>query len=221
MKPPDARRRAWLAAALAAGAWPVLARELLAAGPDLPPQGLRRAEGPVRVNGLPAGPGDAVLPGDTLETGPGGLAVFVVGRDAFLLRGESRLETAGGAGLELLRLLTGKVLSVLGGGRRRIETRTATIGVRGTGLYVEAEAGRTYVCTCYGTVDLQAGADPAARETVTTRHHDAPRYIHAAGAPRLIEKAPVINHSDEELILLESLVGREPPFVGPGYRQRY
>jgi len=29
----------------------------------------------------------------------------------------------------------------------------------------------------------------------------------------VIERAPVINHKDEELILLESLVGRVPPFV--------
>jgi hypothetical protein len=28
----------------------------------------------------------------------------------------------------------------------------------------------------------------------------------------VIEPAPVINHTDEELILLESLVGRVPPF---------
>jgi hypothetical protein len=28
-----------------------------------------------------------------------------------------------------------------------------------------------------------------------------------------VEKAPVINHRDEELILLESLVGRMPAFL--------
>ena len=31
----------------------------------------------------------------------------------------------------------------------------------------------------------------------------------------MIEAAPVINHTDTELILLESLVGRKPPFT-PG-----
>jgi hypothetical protein len=30
--------------------------------------------------------------------------------------------------------------------------------------------------------------------------------------PRMMEKAPVINHSDAELIMLESLVGRAVPF---------
>jgi hypothetical protein len=31
--------------------------------------------------------------------------------------------------------------------------------------------------------------------------------------PRMIEKAPVVNHTDAELILLEGLVGRTVPFT--------
>ena len=31
-----------------------------------------------------------------------------------------------------------------------------------------------------------------------------------------IENAPVINHTDKELIMLEKLVGRIPPFAKPG-----
>ena len=55
-----------------------------------------------------------------------------------------------------------------------------------------------------------------------TVHHDAPRFIYPAGRPRIIERAPVINHKDEELILLESLVGRVPPFVNSeDYKPRY
>ena len=42
--------------------------------------------------------------------------------------------------------------------------------------------------------------------------HESPRYIYPSGAPTLIEKAPVIDHSDAELRLLESLVHRKPPF---------
>ncbi len=33
-----------------------------------------------------------------------------------------------------------------------------------------------------------------------------------AGAPQMLMGAPVINHTDAELILLESLAGRRPPF---------
>ena len=36
--------------------------------------------------------------------------------------------------------------------------------------------------------------------------------LHGGGAARVIEPAPVIDHTDEELILMESMVGRVPPF---------
>ena len=51
---------------------------------------------------------------------------------------------------------------------------------------------------------------PDATETVRTIHHDAPRYIYAHGDMpiKMIEPAPVVNHTDAELIMLEALVGR-------------
>jgi hypothetical protein len=194
-----------------------LLREALAARKEV--SGVVMSKGEVRINGRIAEMGMPVKPGDSVATARGGLAVFVIGNDAFLMRENSELLTAGEDALvAALRLVTGKLLSVFGRGARRINTATATIGIRGTGIYVEAEAERTYVCTCYGVVDLQASNMPAARETVRTVHHDAPRYVYAHGEMpiKMIETAPVINHSDAELIMLEALVGREPPFVGAG-----
>jgi hypothetical protein len=136
-----------------------------------------------------------------------------------LIRERSELLTAGRSVLTgSLRLVTGKLLSVFGRGPRSITTPTGTIGIRGTGIYIEAEAERTYVCTCYGVADLQASNMPEARETVSTTHHDAPRYIYARGETpiKMIEQASVINHTDAELTMLEALVGRKPPFVGSG-----
>ena len=148
--------------------------------------------------------------------------VFVIARDAMLVRADSRVKVEGSAGQLVaagLRIVTGAVLSVFQPGvPKRIDTQTATIGIRGTGIYVEVQTHRTYVCTCYGTVDIAAVDDPAARETVHTEHHDAPRYVMAHGAPQMIMGAPVVNHTDAELIMLEELVGREPPFVGKGYK---
>lgn len=211
-------RREWLKRALLGGAaMPLLLRDALAA--DKRPSGMVAVKGEVLINGRPAKLGAALKPGDSVATAPGSSAVFVVGRDAFLIREKSELLTAGGKALTgSLRLVTGKLLSVFGRGARRIATPTATIGIRGTGIYIEAEAERTYVCTCYGLVDLQASNMPEARETVNTTHHDAPRYIYAHGEMpiRMIEVAPVINHTDAELIMLEALVGRKPPFVGSG-----
>lgn len=212
------RRRAWLKRALLGGAIaPLLLRDVLAARKQS--SGLMMSKGEVLINGGAARTGALVTPGDSVATASGGLAVFVVGKDAFLLRENSELHTAGsGALVASLRLVTGKLLSVFGRGQRSIATPTATIGIRGTGVYLEAEAERTYACTCYGIVDLQARNMPAARETVKTTHHESPRYIYAHGEMpiKMIEAAPVKNHSDAELIMLEALVGREPPFVGLG-----
>jgi len=208
-------RRAWLKGA----AGLVLVRDARAAGRI--EKGVHRVRGEAHINGVQAKRGMEVKAGDVVTTGTDGELVFVIARDAMLVRADSRVEIAGNAGALLetgLRIVTGAVLSVFEpGGRKRIRTPTATIGIRGTGIYVELRSDRTYVCTCYGVADLEAVDDPAARETVQTRHHDQPRYIMAKGAPQMIMTAPVVNHSDAELILLEGLVGREPPFVGTGY----
>ena len=207
-------RREWLKRALLGGAvMPLLLRDALAAGKR--PSGMIEVQGEVLINGRPARAGAAVKPGNSIATAPGSSAVFVLGSDAFLIREKSELLTAGRRALTgSLRLVTGKLLSVFGRGSRRIVTPTATIGIRGTGIYIEAEAERTYVCTCYGLVDIQASNMPEARETVSTTHHEAPRYIYAHGETpiKMIEPAPVVNHTDAELTMLEALVGRKPPF---------
>ena len=208
-------RRAWLmgAAGLA------LLRDALAAGKI--EKGVYRVKGEAHVNGSPALVGMDVKAGDLITTGKAAELVFVIGRDAMIVRAGTRVEIAGKAGSLLesgLRIVTGAVLSVFEPGEpKKITTPTATIGIRGTGIYVEALPGETYVCTCYGVADLAAVDDPSARETVHTTHHDQPRFIMAHGAPQMIMKAPVVNHTDAELILLESLVGRRPPFYGMKY----
>lgn len=193
---------------------------LLAA--DAVTNGVHRANGDVRIGGAEAAPGMPVRAGDAVVTGPNGDVVFVVGRDAFLVRANSRVELEGSAGsfvLSGLRTLTGRILSVFGPGEsRQIQTATATVGIRGTGVYIEAASEKTYVCTCYGTVDIISRDDPSERETVSTRHHDQPRYVLAKGAPQMLMNAPVVNHTDAELILLESLVGRTPLFGSEPYR---
>ena len=116
-----------------------------------------------------------------------------------------------------LRVLTGKILSVFPSGRPvRMTTRNASIGIRGTGVYMESDPEQTYFCTCYGTADIAAVSDPTSRETVVSSHHDRPLYILAGEQPgRNIRLAPFIDHTDQELMLIEALVGRTPPFVFP------
>ncbi len=216
-------RRNWLLRTAAGGVAVALGmvqlRRALAA--DSVQKGIARARGEVRIGDLPAKQGMEIKPGDVITTGARAEIVFVVGRDAFMARSGSRIELSGAASQAVisgLRLVTGALLSVFEPGRgRRIQTATATIGIRGTGIYVEVEKARTYACTCYGEAELVPVDEPKDAETVRTTHHDQPRYIYPKGMPRMIERAPVINHTDAELILLESLVGRTVPFDAKSY----
>ncbi len=48
------------------------------------------------------------------------------------------------------------------------------------------------------------------------QHHDRPLYITATkNSGNNIRKAGFVNHTDQELALIETLVGRKPPFVFP------
>jgi hypothetical protein len=204
-----ARRRALLA--LAAGiSFPAALK--LALAQSSAKQGVRTIQGDMKINGKPAEVGTLVRPGDAIMLGSGALATFVVGQDAFLIRGNSHAELMGsGVLVSALQLITGKLLGVFGsGGERRLVTATASIGIRGTGAYIEAEPRRTYFCLCYGTAEVAATMG-GARESYSTRHHESPRYIYGDGRKRAIAPASVANHTDSELILLESLVGRSPP----------
>lgn len=205
-----ARRRALLALIGAAGG--VAGALRVAVAQPAQAEGMRQVRGEVTVNGKPVRVGDAVRPGDTVATGARSFAAFVVGRDAFLVRDATHVEIAGGdLAADLLRLVTGKLLGVFGAGRgRRLVTANATIGIRGTGAYLEAEAARTYFCLCYGTADV-ATADGRTKDTYTTTHHESPRYLYGDGRKDAMTAARVVNHSDAELIMLEALVGRTPP----------
>ncbi|MGE5493087.1 MAG: hypothetical protein ACM31P_17570 [Actinomycetota bacterium] len=175
--------------------------------------GVYRVSGQVSINGKPAQEGMAVAAGDTIVTGPGSEVIYVVGQDAFLQRDNSTVSLVGEGVKTVLRIFTGKLLSVFAKGDKRIETATATIGIRGTGCYIESAPERVYFCLCYGRAEVSPLADPGHIENIETRHHDHPIYIHRDGQ-RMMVPATVANHTDAELTLLEGLVGRYPPFYG-------
>lgn len=233
----DDSRRDFLIAALRAGIFAVgsslLPRVSHADGlgkiPKLlpPGQSIYDIEGEVKVNGATATAATLIKPSDHIETGKSGRLVFVVGQDAFILRSNSDLQLAGdNLAVQSLRLLTGALLSVFGKTSHQVSTSTATVGIRGTGLYVESEPDLSYACTCYGTTELGPSDDANSRETIVSYHHDAPRYILASGeVGKRIRPAPFKNHTDLELTLIEALVGRVPPFAlfdeGYGSPRRY
>jgi hypothetical protein len=227
-------RRAFLLKALAAGLLGAggisgAAAQIFGKRPQRLPAGqsVYEVSGPVTVNGQAVSGTTRIAPGDRIETGAGAQLIFVVGADAFILRENSRVEIGGtGAVVNLARLATGALLSVFGRGTpKRVITPTSTIGIRGTGLYVEARADLSYVCNCYGEIEIAAAEDANVTERIVSKHHDAPRYVLKPGAARRIQPAPFVNHTDLELTLIESLVGRTPPFAlfdeGYGGARRY
>lgn len=176
--------------------------------------GIHSLKGEVLINGRPASVGQAVPPGATVTTRPGAEAVYVIGQEAFLQRENSVVRFGADATKEFFRVVSGKLLTVFGKGRKTLVTPTATIGIRGTGCYIEAEAKSVYFCLCYGEAEVRPTADPEKVERIVTHYHDHPIRIHHDDRMPTMEGAKVINHTDVELTLLENLTGRWPPFYG-------
>lgn len=223
LKDKDDPRRRILLQALAAGLFSiglaprVGANSVLGKVPGPLPAGrsIYELRGEVKVNGVVPTIDTKIGPTDTIETGKNGFIIFVVGQDSFVVRSNSKLTLRGEKGLiDTLQLFAGKVLSVFGRSKHQIRTPSAIVGIRGTGVYTEADPDLTYMCTCYGVVDLFPTNDPDGRETIESKHHDKPRYIaRNESKGKRIRPAPFINHTDEELMVLEAIVGRAPPFV--------
>jgi hypothetical protein len=229
-EPDDPRRRILIQAlttgllSLATPAQRAMAAPLLGSRPGTLPEGksIYRLSGEVSVNGSAATPDTRIYAGDRLRTGPDGEIVFVVGGNAMILRASSRLQLESPSKepaslvISVIRLVTGAVLSVSRNRAMKFFTPTSTVGIRGTGFYAEADPEQTYFCTCYGVVDVEASTDPASRTRVSATQHDRPLYIvKDGGRGKNIREAPFINHTDQELMLIEALVGRIPPFVFP------
>lgn len=214
-----------MGAALAGSPMYLAIREAVADTRNRRAPGIQSSTGEVIVNGESAKPEQwPDRPGDVLvETQDTEATTILVGEDAFMVRANSKVIIEQDANFVVrgFQILTGKLLSVFGRKKQPVNASSivATIGIRGTGLYVEAYPHMTYICTCYGEVSIQSKPRPEISEIVKTRHHESPRYVLDESRGGLIVPAPVFNHTDAELILLESLAGRPSPFPedGPKY----
>lgn len=167
--------------------------------------------GDVYRNGQRIGTDATLAAGDQISTGPGSMVVFTVADTALMVRQNTQLALEGDTptAVKVLRLLSGAAASVWGrGADRKIVLPTATAGIRGTGVYAEVMADedhRGYLCNCYGTVDITAGTE---RRTSVASYHQA---FWAERTPRngtLLSPAGAVNHTDEELEFLASLIGQ-------------
>lgn len=194
-----------------------------------------RFSGDVRLNGIAVTLTTPIAAGNVLTTGQKSFAIFVFEKDALILLSGSEMTVGSTSGEKPVESLSegakpslvlsayvlnkGKVLSVLASRTTRITTSSALVRILGTGVYVEVEPEESYVCVCYGSTLLESALDPSIQEAVVTEHHDQPKYVTGGSEPKILP-APFKNHDDEELLLIETLVGRTTPYLVPAGRQK-
>jgi hypothetical protein len=181
----------------------------LAAAAQAPSGTVHELAGQVLLNGRPIARNSVIQPGQTITTGSDGRIWFTLAGDAFFLRPGSELRLSPSVRdsvIEALRLVTGALGATFRrGAHRSVIAQTVTIGIRGTGIYVETTDNSTYACTCFGATELDSNLDNA---SVRAQHHAA-RWIHR---DRRVVEAGMENHTDEEISRLERLAGRPYPF---------
>jgi hypothetical protein len=191
----------------------------LPAAAQVPWGRVRERSGEVTLNDLPLSGQSALRAGQALRTGADGRVRFTLGSDAYFLRANSVLRLEASSALEpvvdLLRLVTGALGGTFARGMRRsLITPTATIGIRGTGVYLESSRDLTYACTCFGATQISSTPTGAMMESVavSTENHQA-RFLHRESMMGMrIARAPFQNHTNEEMAGLEALAGRPNPF---------
>jgi hypothetical protein len=175
--------------------------------------------GEVFLNGAPMAPNTAVQGGQTVSTGASGKVWFSIAGDAYFLRPRSELRLQSSnwreSVIDALRLVTGAMGATFRpGAQRSVFALTATIGIRGTGVYVDTTPEETYACTCFGSTEMYSAAGGAMMEAVRvmTENHLARRIHRDPTMGMRIVSAPFERHTNEEIARLEQLAGRPSPF---------
>jgi hypothetical protein len=177
---------------------------------------IREMQGQVWVNNQIATLNSLIQPGDTVKTGAQSRIIFVIGDDVYKLGARSTLRLRYNPGnliVNALSLVSGSLLSIFGKSseNRILQAPTATIGIRGTGLYLQVTTDNTYFCTCYGNTEIITNSLATRHlQPVNATYHVAYSIGHDVHNPP-VSSDIMKNHTDDELFYLESLVGRQPP----------
>jgi hypothetical protein len=169
--------------------------------------------GDVTLNDVPLSRQSALQSGQTIRTGADGRVWFSIGGDAYFLRPNSRLRLEASKPkepvIDFLRLVTGALGATFQRGTRRtLIAPTATIGIRGTGVYLEATPQVAYFCTCFGSTEILAPSGSMLENVAAAGTHQARMMM----TGERIVPAGMQRHTNEEMARLEALVGRANPF---------
>jgi len=180
---------------------------------------IQTLKGEVKVNGKPITKDANIKAGDLITTGENSALIFFINRDVHRLGSNARLQLEGESNLiDSMRLITGSLMSVFEkGSPRSLQVTSATIGVRGTGFYCQIYENQTYFCTCYGSTDITT---EEGIRTIKSVHHK-PYLIDNKTGEFSLPPPDLKNHTDEELIYLESLMNRQPPTSFLNYTDSY
>jgi hypothetical protein len=138
--------------------------------------GLHKIRGEVIVNRRLATEGQLIKPGDTIVTGANSEAIYVIGQDAYMQRELTTVSFGAEALQNLMRVVSGRILSVFGKGAKTFRYRrppSASAAPAATSRRrTTAPKARTYFCLCYGDVEVTPTAAPQEADAL---QHEASR----------------------------------------------
>ncbi|MCB1644069.1 MAG: hypothetical protein KDI36_01380 [Pseudomonadales bacterium] len=169
--------------------------------------------GNARINDEPVTLETRVREGDVIETAADSELVFVLKKDAFQLKPNTRIRLPAAMEGGAYALETGAALGVFASRRMEVRTPDAVISIRGTAVYAEVLEDRSYICTCYGETLTTSAHDSGQSARVKSRHHDAPKeFLRTPDSNgQFILPSVYRNHEDKSLMMMETLVGRQMP----------
>ncbi len=170
-------------------------------------------ENDVTLNNISVDIGDEAKDGDVLRTGEASYAEVVFGEQSIfrVMENTSVVLNARQNTLELdqgvLAVIQSKAHFLSQDDPWEIQTPTAVAAVRGTTYFIKVEnADSTYICICNGQIETEDGAHGNTLE-LEASHHKAVRYIRNADGQLVVEDAPMIYHTDEEMESLADHIG--------------
>jgi len=168
--------------------------------------------------------GKIIRPGERVLTGAGGAVLRSRDQLFYLDEGtDAEFDIDQDGRITTMSVVTGGILSLFGpktGKGTRITSANASASIRGTTTYFkwQEEHQRTYVCCCYGHLDLEN--NDGGGTTLETTYHNAVILPPGGGAEPAPYDAP-LDHYDDDIAALEAHVGRAPRWVLPGGKMNF
>jgi len=176
-------------------------------------------EGDVRINGVPADFGDDVAFGDRVQTGPDGAVDIVFDRNNVFRLGSNTVAVIEiGATRQSVDLKFGTFAAVFsrlrtlsGNGTFDVTTPTVAGGVRGTSFFFRViDRDTTYVCTCNGTLALEATGETS--PTLDSAVEHSAHVFRNVDGEVVMESADKLYHTNESLNQLAATIGLTIPW---------